>query len=133
MIPERLNLPTFRAMLADLGHPSAAQLAAWLGVHARTVRRWRATDDAPRPVLLALFWLTSWGQSRLSADLYNRATTYSGHIAAVQRENDALRRELARVLAAGDFGSANLPVCRPGVTAADLLAEPPRPVSACGA
>jgi hypothetical protein len=39
----------------------------------------------------------------------------------VKRENDALRRELARVLSAGDFGSANAPSWRE--TAAELLAR----------
>ena len=117
----RIHLPTFGAMVSDLGNPPPALLARVLGVSLSTVYRWTAADKAPRSALLGLFWLTSWGQSELDADLYNRATTYTGHIEAVQRENDALRRELARVLAAGDFGSANAPSWRE--TAAELLAS----------
>ncbi|MGM9480296.1 hypothetical protein ACS5PN_03790 [Roseateles sp. NT4] len=94
-------------------------MARALGVHPRTVERWRAgRSPAPRSVLLGLFWLTSWGQSELDCELHNRATAYTGHIEAARRENDALRRELARVLAAGDFGSANRPTLQP---AAELV------------
>lgn len=123
LLVERLQLPTFGQICNDLGNPSAPRLARALGVHARTVERWRSgRTPAPRAVLLGLFWLTSWGQSELSCELHNRAATYTGHIEAARRENDALRRELARVLSAGEFGAANLPVYRPGVTAADVMA-----------
>jgi hypothetical protein len=117
----RIHFPTFRAMVADLGHPSARVLARALGVHARTVERWTAADKAPRAPMLALWWLTSWGQSELSCELHNRATAYAGHIEAVKRENDALRRELARVLSAGDFGCSNAPSWRE--TAGELIAR----------
>lgn len=109
----RIHLPTFGAMVSDLGNPSAHVLARVLGVSPSTVYRWAAADTAPRSAMLALFWLTSWGQSELDCDLHNRASTYTAHIESVKRENDALRRELARVLAAGDFGSANRPTYRP--------------------
>lgn len=118
---KRLQLPTFRAMCIDLGNPSARELARVLGVHARTVERWAAADNAPRSALLALFWLTRWGQSALDCELARRAADYSGHIEAVKRENDALRRELARVLAAGDFGAANRPTWRE--TPGELMAR----------
>ncbi|HEV6968855.1 hypothetical protein [Roseateles sp.] len=124
----RLHLPTFRHMLEDLGRPSASVVARALGVHRSTVERWSRRNDAPRPALLCLFWLTSWGQSELDCDLANRAHTYGAHIAAVRRENDALRRELARVLSAADFGSANAPSWRE--TALELLERPHRAISA---
>ena len=108
-------------MVLDLGNPGGEVLAPILGVHPRTVRRWAAKDAAPRSALLALFWLTRWGQSELDADLAMQAANYTGHIEAVKRENDALRRELARVLSAGDFGSANAPTWRE--TAGELMAR----------
>lgn len=118
---KRLQLPTFRQICDDLGDPTSRELGRLLGVHARTVDRWRAHDLAPRAVLLGLFWLTRWGQSELSCDLHNRASTYTAHIESVKRENDALRRELAWVLSAGDFGSANAPSWRE--TAGELMAR----------
>lgn len=113
---KRLQLPTFRAMLTDLGAISSRQIGAALGVHHSTIERYRRTDRAPRPVLMALFWLTSWGQSELSCDLHNRATAATAHMESLRRENDALRRELARVLSAADFGSANRPTFQAPVT-----------------
>lgn len=110
---KRLHLPTFRAMVLDLGNPHARDLGEALGVHPHTVERWRRHDRAPRPVMLALFWLTSWGQSELDCDLHNRATHAGAHLAAAVSEAERLRRELARVLAAGDFGSANRPTFQP--------------------
>jgi hypothetical protein len=122
----RINLPTFREMVADLGEPSPAALARTLGLHERTVMRYRATNDAPRPVLLALFWLTSWGHEEVDHQLYTRAL-YAQHVRALRDEVERQRRELARVLALGDFGCANAPSW--GATAAELLATsgPRRP------
>lgn len=117
----RVVLPSFPAMLSDLGNPSAVSLDRLLAVHPRTVERWRRQQAAPRPVMLALYWHTSWGQSELSCELARTASDYAGHIAAVKREADALRRELARVLSAGDFGSANAPTWRE--TAGELIAR----------
>lgn len=118
---ERLYLPTFRELVQDLGDPCPGRIARALGVHQGTVERWRRHDRAPRAARLALYWFTSWGQSELSTDLHNRAMSYTAHIEAEKRENAALRRELARVLAAGDFGSANAPSWRE--TPAELLAR----------
>ena len=117
---KRRVLPTFRQIVADLGAPSASVVARALGVHTRTVERWQAADRAPRAALLALYWSTSWGQSELNCELHNRATAYTGHLESLRRENEALRREMARVLAAGDFGSANAPSWRQ--TSAELMA-----------
>lgn len=55
------HLPPLSTMLDDIGRPSDLDLSRRLGVHPRTVRRWRRADAAPRPVLLALFWVTRWG------------------------------------------------------------------------
>jgi hypothetical protein len=41
-------LPPLAAVLADIGNPSAAELAAVLDVDARTFRRWIAADKMPR-------------------------------------------------------------------------------------
>lgn len=103
------QLPAFPDLLADLGNPGAAVLARALGVTDRTVRRWLVDGNAPRPVLLALFWLTRWGQSEVACEAHNSAVMHAGMVGCLQREIASLRRELGRVLALSEFGSANSP------------------------
>lgn len=103
------QLPTFPTMLADLGNPPASALARALGVTDRTARRWVADEHAPRPVLLALFWITRWGQSEVACEAHNSAVMHAGMVGCLQREIKALRRELARVVGLGEFGCANSP------------------------
>lgn len=117
---QRVVLPTFRELVTDLGQPSASVLAAALGVHVGTVHRWAAADAAPRAAMLALYWLSRPGQAALNAELHQRAMLYTAHLESLRAENARLRRELARLLALGDFGSANAPSWRE--TAAELMA-----------
>jgi len=90
------HTPPLGVMLADLGNPHPHELARALHVGERTVRRWLAINQAPRPALLSVFWL--------NVDLYN---TMRVHAATA----DALRRQLACVA--------------PDVQTAALLPEPP--------
>lgn len=109
-------IPPFNTLLEDLGRPSPAELAKALGVTPRTVFRWLAAPEAvPRPVLLALFWLTRWGLSEVDAEAVNSARMHAAMADALRDDLERLRRELARVVAAGDFGCAN-----------DITAEPLR-------
>lgn len=107
------QLPALSTMLDDLEHPPTATLARWLGVSPRTAARWVAADDAPRPVLLALFWCTRWGRSEIECAAVNDAARLASLADAMAAQVVALQRELARVVAAGDFGSANAPTVRP--------------------
>lgn len=92
----------------------------------RTVRRWIRAGHAPRSVLMALHRVSRAGQYELHAAILRDLRAVDDWGLSMQRDNEALRRELARVLAAGDFGSANAPSLRE--TAADLLASRPRAV-----
>lgn len=107
------QLPAFSTLLDDLGQPSPADLAAWLDVHPRTVLRWIKENHAPRASLLALFWLTRWGASELECAAINDAARLASMVDAMGAQVVALQRELARVVAAGDFGTANAPTVRP--------------------
>ena len=100
-------------MLADLGNPPAGRIAGALGVSVRTVQRWIRRDQAPRPVMQGIFWLTSWGRSRIYCDADYTVRIRRSLAESYRREADALRRELARVVALGDFGSANAPTVAP--------------------
>lgn len=109
----RGHLPTLSTMLDDIGRPSPRELARVLDVTERTVRRWLKEDDAPKPVLLAIFWLTSWGQQTVDAETYNLMRLHAGMASALRSEVDALRARLASVGRIADFGAANDPA--PGV------------------
>lgn len=85
------HTPPLGVMLADLGNPHPRDIARSLGVGQSTVRRWISDDDAPRTVLLALFWVTRWGAQWLDADLFNLARAHMGLSEALQRELVMLR------------------------------------------
>lgn len=122
-LPTPVQMPALSLLLDDLGSPAPRLLALALGVRPSTLKRWITMDQAPRPVLLALWWLTRWGLSTADAEAWNLAQLRCAEAAAWRAEAQALRAELARVLAAGDFGCANdpSPMGRPSPQA-------PRPV-----
>lgn len=79
--------PDFGQVLAGLqASPEAAARA--LGVSVRSVYRWQAAGTAPRPVALALWWLTPAGWSLLESEHGHR-------LQVAQATADALRAELA--------------------------------------
>lgn len=95
MLPRQV--PALAVMLDDIGNPSAAQLGRAFGVTARTAAAWRKRDAAPLPVLLALFWLTRWGQSAVNCHAVNAVQLHAGLADARARENNALRSQLAQL------------------------------------
>lgn len=121
------TLPDWQSILDDLGRPSPAHLAKVLGVGARTVCRWNRRGQAPRPVCLALFWLTRWGRSAVEAQAVNDCRVAVGYANALELEVARLSRRLARVLAIADFGCANDPAALgspSGVTTPQSRAQP---------
>lgn len=66
----------------------------------RTVYRWHAAQEAPRCAVMALYWLTRWGQSHVNAQAVNDAVTACGLVASLERDIKALRIELDDLRAA---------------------------------
>lgn len=106
------HLPPFEVLLGDLiGQKTPDAVANHLGVSSSTVRRWFLKGDAPRAVLLALFWETRWGQSIIDCDAVNQARMQEGLNRALKNENASLRARIARLEALGQgFGAANDPL-----------------------
>lgn len=100
------RLPTLADTIRDLG-TTPATVATELDVATSTVYRWLEAEKAPRSAMLALFWLTSWGQSHLDADLWNLANISQGLARALRDENANLRARITYLERVGDFGSAN--------------------------
>lgn len=103
------RLPSLEMLLADLPMTHRA-MAAHLGVTDRTLRNWRAAGDAPRAVLLALFWESRWGQDLVIKDAHNTIQVHRDHAAALARELHRVSELLQRVEGLTD--SANTPVFR---------------------
>jgi predicted DNA-binding transcriptional regulator AlpA len=104
------SLPVWQTILSDLGNPHPAAVARLLGIGVRTVYRYNRDGQAPRAVCLALFWLTRWGRSEIHCQAVNDCQLAVAYATAMESEVRRLRTELARVLAVGEFGSANDPL-----------------------
>jgi hypothetical protein len=100
-------VPALSTLLDDLGNPSPVAIGRALDVSARTVQRWQALDEAPRAAALALFYVTRWGHSAVHCQAHNDAVMAQQLAALSERQNVALRVELARVLRLAQFDCAN--------------------------
>lgn len=114
--PSGAGLPSFSTMLADLP-ANLHQVARHLDLSTVTLNKYRKNDQAPRAVMLALFWETRWGRSC--------ADTEAANFGAVHyRQAQGLEREVARLVGVvlrleveldrGGSGAANSPVWRVG-------------------
>jgi len=92
-LPRPTEIPPLALMLDDIGRPSAARLARALGVTARTAQRWLVAGRAPRPVLLALFFLTRWGWHLVHCEAHNAAVLYAMQVRTLGAELAALREQ----------------------------------------
>lgn len=106
------HTPPLSYLLDDLFTRDAAAIARHLGVTVRTLERWKASDDAPRAALLALFYESRWGYSVMQTTAHN-GELYARQLAqSLTRENAMLRARIARLERIGDFGAANEPASR---------------------
>jgi len=105
--------PPLSQMLREMARPSPQQIAAAFHVSRSTAYRWITADEAPRAVMLALYWMSHAGRHEINQVDFERANRNADMVRALQRELDSTRREFARVLAAADFGCAN-----------DVISEP---------
>lgn len=87
------RLPAFTFLVNDMP-TGRANLAAHLGISMRSLQRYEADNQAPRAVMLAMFWESRWGASQADADLHNTAQVLCHQVAGLTRENAALRRRL---------------------------------------
>lgn len=102
------HLPELAEILANLGNPGLDKLSTALGVSTKTVKRY-IEHGAPRPVLLSLWSLTSWGHHSLDAELFNAAQLAQLKAAALERRVIQLERQIAKLCRIGQFAAANDP------------------------
>ena len=105
-------LPIWQAILDDLGCPPVHRVARTLGVSERTVYRWNHGGRPPRMALLALYWLTRWGQSEVDTRATNDAILAVSCLRSLTDRVRELEVDLGHVLALGATGAANGPLLR---------------------
>lgn len=94
--PSQAGLPPLAFLIHDIpGGPD--RLARHLGISRRTMARYVAAQQAPRAVMLALFWETRWGRSAADAEATNYARVQSGLASSLAKENAALRRRIVQL------------------------------------
>lgn len=116
--PSQANLPHLHTLLADIPG-DVDQVARHLGLSAATLRKYRAQGQAPRAVMLALFWESSWGRRTADAVAFNHAAAHAAQAAGLKRQVKQLRRQVTRLeqeleLAHSGHTSANLPIYKIG-------------------
>lgn len=91
------------------------KIAAFLGISTKTLQRYIADDQAPRAIMLALFYESNWGQSLVNSTAQNGEMFHRQKSQGLERENATLRARIARLEAlaaaspAAGFGSSNEP------------------------
>lgn len=103
------HVPPLRMMLDDIGAPTVKEIARALKVSEPTVRKWLKNDIAPRPVMLAIFWLTRWGMSAIDCEAHNAAVMSAGQARERQEKVNHLEERIQRLTRIAVFGSANDP------------------------
>ena len=87
------QLPQLLTMLDNIP-ASEKEIAKHLGLSLTTLKKYRRNEQAPRPVMLALFWLTSWGMGAIDAELVNRERIASQGLKFAKLEARALRKQV---------------------------------------
>lgn len=114
--PTAAKLPPFSILYHDLP-ASPAQIARHLGLSPATVAKYLRTDNAPRAVMLALFWESRWGRSAADCEAANFGMVHYQHSQALRAQNAALLAHIAQLEAelGNQVGAAaNGPIFRIG-------------------
>ena len=107
--PKGLHSAMLRELLTDLA-TTPAEVAKLLQVTERSVWRWLADDSAPYAVILALWHESPRGHYNMETDVGNHNNILRGLARAHEDAHAKETARLSRLLAVGEFGSANDPL-----------------------
>ncbi|MBB1602551.1 antitoxin Xre-like helix-turn-helix domain-containing protein [Variovorax sp. UMC13] len=116
--PTGASLPTFHNLLDELGIPDH-RLARHLGVSLRTFQRYKATNNPPKVVCLALWVETATCYRTFDVTLQNEIAHHSSTVRTRDRQIAALLghiHALEAERAVGEGYSANSPFFRLGAS-----------------
>lgn len=111
------HTPPLDLLLDDLLTSDPSAVARHLDVAPRTLARWTEANQAPRPVMLALFYESRWGYSVLETTAHNGEQYARQEVDGLRRENAMLRARIGRLERLGSYGAANAPLLAPSVPA----------------
>lgn len=109
--PSQAGLPPLSYLLADIP-ATTGEIARHLGIPFDQMASYHAMDQAPRIVMLALFWESRWGRSAADCEAVNWAAHSHREAQTLKRENAALRRQIESLelqLSEGTGTAANAP------------------------
>lgn len=98
--PRSAQLPHLLSILDNIGQPHQ-KLASFLDLSPSTIQRYERAGQAPRPVMLALYWETTWGRSAAHCEAdhaarlhYMRAMGLELRISELEATIDRLQAQL---------------------------------------
>ena len=83
-------LPPLELLISDIPLRKT-QIANHLGITTRTLENYLKKQNAPRSVLLALYWETRWGKSHISAETTNYAQMNAALASSTKKCNEQLQ------------------------------------------
>lgn len=116
--PTAAGLPPFSILFHDIP-ASLSQISRHLGLSPGTVRRYLRDDQAPRAVMLALFWESRWGRSAANCEAANFGQVHYALAQSLKEKNQVLLDQIGLLEAAlalqdGNH-AANGPIWRIGL------------------
>ncbi|KEH06829.1 hypothetical protein GY14_32310 [Delftia tsuruhatensis] len=110
--PRPAGLPHLHSLLDNI-QASEKEIARLLDITVPTLRKYKAKGQAPRTVMLALFWESTWGLRTADVTAANHAAQYFALAQSLRRENDRLVKQLLimeQELSNSQTGAANSPI-----------------------
>ena len=104
-------MPHLHSRIDNIGYAPDA-VGRFLDLSPSTMRRYIKDGQAPKPVMLALYWESSWGLGHANADAVNDARRYFNEDLLLRRQVEQLKSAVSLLEHELDrrTGSANSPI-----------------------
>ena len=90
--PRWAHLPHIHTILDSIGNDRA--VAKKLGLSEATIRRYRKTGQAPKPVMYALFWETPWGRETADINVINEARQFYARAMVLESQLKRMKKQV---------------------------------------
>ncbi|MDL2337073.1 MAG: helix-turn-helix transcriptional regulator [Pseudomonadota bacterium] len=97
------HTPPLSVLMDDL-RIKPREMARVFGISERSIYRWMVKDQAPRVVMLSLFWISRWGRGLIAVEEENAARMYAGMASCLLSERRNGSRLFSMPIAAANSG-----------------------------